>query len=62
MPVYEYQCVECGKVQDKTFSMKDKPQEITTDTCEGCHKITTLKSILSPSAVQGFQYSQPGDR
>lgn len=60
MPVYEYQCVNCGKVQDRWFSMTDKPMELT-DPCEGCGKDTVKKSIMSVTGIAGFQYPRPGD-
>lgn len=61
MPVYEYQCSECGKEQDRTFRMSEKPKEFE-DKCEGCGKTVMLKAILSPTGIHGFLYSQPGDR
>lgn len=61
MPVYEYQCTECGKEQDRTFRMAEKPKEFE-DTCEGCKQQTMLKSILSPTGISGFNDVQSDDR
>lgn len=53
MPIYVYRCKVCGEVQDKFFSMKDKPQEFDQD-CPSCKTNTTWESIVtSPMIVSG---------
>lgn len=46
MPVYEFECLECGKITEKVFKIDDCPQRIE---CE-CGK--TASKIISRSRIQ----------
>lgn len=58
MPMYEYQCTECGGVVDKLFKIADKPQTFE-DECEHCKKTTVKQSIMSAVAMSynGFNHA-----
>jgi len=45
MPVYDYECIKCGNIDERIYSMVNKPK---TDICAKCG--SEAKSILSPSA------------
>lgn len=45
MPIYEYECEECGFHMEGIFSIKEKPENIACTKCLG-----NAKSIISASA------------
>jgi putative FmdB family regulatory protein len=45
VPFYEYQCVECGKVQEAFQKMSDPP----LDECKSCHG--KVRRVFHPVAV-----------
>ncbi len=52
MPIYDYQCTECGH-QDEVLR---KASEANTSTCPACNKETFSKMLSAPS----FQLSGTG--
>lgn len=58
MPMYEYQCSECGSVEDRLFKISEKPQEFI-DMCLHCNSTSTFKSIISAVAMSytGFNHA-----
>jgi len=56
MPIYEYECQNCGKVTQKLQSFSQKQESIECPECQG-----EAKSIMSSSAFHlkgGGWYSQ----
>ncbi|MEA2062066.1 MAG: zinc ribbon domain-containing protein [Gemmatimonadota bacterium] len=45
MPIYEYECADCGNRFEKLLRIGDQP-EMVCDQCRGAH----VKRILSPGA------------
>lgn len=58
MPMYEYQCPNCGAVEDKIFSISEKPKTFEA-LCPSCEEITEFECIMSApmivSGVGGFK-------
>jgi len=48
MPIYEFQCSSCGKIQEKIFKINECPQSITCDSCRN-----QSKKVVCFGAVQG---------
>ncbi len=46
MPIYEYQCLDCGKSFEKIVSLNTESMD-----CEACHS-TRVEKLFSPFAVQ----------
>ena len=48
MPIYEYQCTECGhRFEDITFKMKDIEKTITCPNCKKDNKKATTMKLAS---------------
>ena len=58
MPMYEYQCQSCGSVEDKIFSISEKPQMFDA-VCPSCGEAAEFQCIMSApmivSGVGGFK-------
>ena len=35
MPVYEWECRECGRVFEKMYKIKEKPESVECPECQG---------------------------
>jgi len=44
MPIYEYQCSDCGKIKEVFHKMSETPEIV----CPECSKM--MKKLISPSA------------
>lgn len=54
MPIYEYECLRCGKVEDKLYTSVQKAENIAISLCSSCGGVTK-KIISSPNfRVVGF--------
>ena len=47
MPIYTYQCSECGEIQEKIFPISDFPDTVR---CSQCGELA--RKIITPPAIQ----------
>jgi putative FmdB family regulatory protein len=48
MPIYEYECQECGRVFEKIQRFSDDP--LSEYECEACGRATPVKKLVSAAA------------
>ena len=48
MPIYEYECQECGRVFEKIQRFSDDP--LTEYECESCGRTTPVRKLVSAAA------------
>ena len=58
MPFYEFGCQECGRVEERMFSMGTVPDEIRSTGCEaengdGCRLTRQISSVARPNVKGG---------
>lgn len=58
MPIYQYQCSECGHQLDELQKFSDDPLTV----CPECKKVTLEKQVATNTAfcLMGYGWSSPG--
>lgn len=59
MPLYSYQCDECGREQDRFFKMADKLDSVPCESCGGnAHKILSAGMVLGDDMPAWMRHEQ----
>jgi putative FmdB family regulatory protein len=59
MPIYEFECLECGAAFEKLVRKADTKAEVACPWC-GARKLEEKRSVFSPFARGGFSGSSGG--
>lgn len=53
MPLYDYQCIECGRELEVHFSLREHsdPKDLK---CSGCNGVRSFRQVLRPTSVQDW--------
>ncbi len=62
MPLYSFQCEDCGWSKDRLFKASDRPAEVSCDSCDGVAKYTISVSAHQNSDAKFMTKSYSSDK
>ncbi|HXV41527.1 MAG TPA: zinc ribbon domain-containing protein [Anaerolineae bacterium] len=57
MPIYEYQCKDCGEISEILVRTLNAPQEIH---CKNCDSIDLTRLLSRPGLIRSQSQTEPG--